>query len=32
MIPSVVPSELSGLTQLEEMLVAKALPIIKAVL
>lgn len=28
MIPSVVPSELSGLTQVEEMLVARALPII----
>jgi len=27
MIPSPVPSELSGLTQIEEMLIAKALPI-----
>ena len=29
MIPSVVPTELQGLTQIEEMLIARALPIMK---
>lgn len=28
MVPSAVPKELSGLTQMEEMLIARALPII----
>lgn len=32
MIPSLVPSQLEGLTQVEEMLIARALPIIYACL
>ena len=29
MIPSLVPSQLAGLTQVEEMLIARALPIMR---